>query len=168
MANIATRSYAKITKPDLKKLLEHARADRNDLFERNPKWKRLYSKRVICTALCQGAALHYVNGKNGVMDFDVWTFYTAHKDAPFPYRRNGSRDFGKSKFGVHPNDTDKLVGRCIDLLGRSLPCSPMSDPVQAVIDYLSNQKTKSAQELSKKAVVILEPEELIGKVIWKP
>jgi hypothetical protein len=25
--------------------------------------------------LCQGGALHYVNGSNGVKDFDVWSFY---------------------------------------------------------------------------------------------
>ncbi len=168
MTNIAKRSYAKIIKPDLRKLLDHARKDREDLFDRIPRWKRLYSKRVICTALCQGAALHYVGGKNGVKDFDVWTFYAAHKEAPFPYRRNGSRDFGKSKFGVHPSDTGKFVGRCVDLLGRSLPCSPKADPVKSVIDYLENPRSKSAYELSKKAVVMLEPEGLLGKIIWTP
>ena len=26
-------------------------------------------------ARCQGAALHYVNERNGVKDFDVWSFY---------------------------------------------------------------------------------------------
>jgi len=36
--------------------------------------------------LCQGAALHYVNGKNGVKDFGVWSFYAQHDDWPFPPR----------------------------------------------------------------------------------
>ena len=30
---------------------------------------------IIAVALCQGAALHYVNGSNGIKDLDVWTFY---------------------------------------------------------------------------------------------
>jgi hypothetical protein len=32
---------------------------------------------LVCVALCQGAALHFVDGENGVKDFDVWTFYAA-------------------------------------------------------------------------------------------
>ena len=36
-------------------------------------------------ALCQGAALHYVDAKNGVKDFDVWSFYTQRADGSFPY-----------------------------------------------------------------------------------
>ena len=36
--------------------------------------------------LCQGAALHYVNGRNGVKDFDVWSFYAQYNDWPFPAR----------------------------------------------------------------------------------
>jgi hypothetical protein len=43
----------------------------------------VYDKRVIAVALCQGAALHYVDGKTGVKDFDVFTFYAAHPEGPF-------------------------------------------------------------------------------------
>ena len=32
----------------------------------------------------RGAALHYVNGRNGVKDFDVWSFYAQYDDWPFP------------------------------------------------------------------------------------
>jgi hypothetical protein len=34
----------------------------------------------------QGAALHYVNGQNGIKDFDVWSFYAQYDDWPFPPR----------------------------------------------------------------------------------
>jgi hypothetical protein len=50
--------------------------------------------RLLGRALCQGAALHYVNGKNGVRDFDVWSFYARHDDWPFPARWRGTGDFG--------------------------------------------------------------------------
>ncbi len=42
-----------------------------ELFERNPRGSGRYAGRLLGRALCQGAALHYVNGKNGVKDFDV-------------------------------------------------------------------------------------------------
>jgi hypothetical protein len=32
---------------------------------------RLYADRLFAVALCQGAALHYIDGKNGVKDLDV-------------------------------------------------------------------------------------------------
>jgi hypothetical protein len=100
--NICERSYERIEKEDLEKLLKFAIDDREDFFARYPRWKHLYANRVICIALCQGAAQHFVDGKNGVKDFDVWTFYADHQDAPFPYRRIGRRDFGISKFGCYP------------------------------------------------------------------
>jgi len=37
--------------------------------------------RLLGRALCQGAALRYVNGSNGVKDFDVWSFYTQYDGA---------------------------------------------------------------------------------------
>jgi hypothetical protein len=49
--------------------------------------------------------------------------------------------------------------------------SPLSEPpnaalVNAVWQYLWEAKTKTAIALSKKAVVLLHPEEMFGKVIW--
>lgn len=164
--DISERSYQKVTKADLKKLLKIAHEDRKDFFQNHPRWKKLYSDRMIAIALCQGAALHYLNGKNGVKDFDVWTFYSEHPSAPFPYRRMGGRDFGSTKFGRHPSNADRYKGRGVDLLGRSLKCSKNADPVKMIRDYLKNRETKSANELSKKAVVMLFPENLFGKVIW--
>lgn len=79
MSNVGPegRSYKKITLRDLKSLDEIARKDRVDFFKRQPKYK-VYANRVICTALCQGAAMHYINGSTGINDFDVYTFYKKH------------------------------------------------------------------------------------------
>jgi hypothetical protein len=40
------------------------------------------------------AALHHLDGSNGVKDFDVWSFYAALGEGPFPYRWRGTADFG--------------------------------------------------------------------------
>ena len=71
------RSFAKIETSDLERLALLARQDREEFFSRYPRWQQLYSDRILCVALCQGAAVHYVNEENGVKDFDVWTFYKA-------------------------------------------------------------------------------------------
>jgi hypothetical protein len=163
---ISDRSYKKITKTDLKRLLRIADKDREDFFSRHPRWKKLYSGRMICIALCQGAALHYLDRKNGVKDFDVWTFYSEHLSAPFPYRRMVVRDFGSTKFGCHPSHANRFKGRGVDLIGRSLKCSKNANPTELIQNYLKNPKTKSAKALSKKAVVLLFPENLFGKIIW--
>jgi hypothetical protein len=112
------RSLREITIADLQRLATIARADREDLFHRNPAFGRLYADRLICVALCQGAALHYIDRQNGVKDFDEWTFFRAHPDRPFPYRRNVPRDFGDPRFGTSPNKPN-FIGRRVDLIGRS-------------------------------------------------
>jgi hypothetical protein len=51
------RSQAPIVDAELARLAQLAAADRVDRFARRPRW-RVYAERVICTALCQGAASH--------------------------------------------------------------------------------------------------------------
>jgi hypothetical protein len=70
-----------------------ARDDQDARFNRRPRW-RPYADRVLCVALCQGAALHYVDGRNGVKDFDVYMFYAAHPTGTFPYRWRTEADSG--------------------------------------------------------------------------
>jgi hypothetical protein len=159
------RSYEPITRDDLVRLADIARADREDRFERKPRWRYLYADRILAVALCQGAALHFVNGRNGVKDFDVWTFYSASLEAPFPARWRTVRDFGSPKFGQtadHPN----YVGRRVDLIGRSVDASRHDDPVMAVRRYLSAGRTESARLLAAKAVVLLEPSRWLGEIVW--
>ncbi|OGD70586.1 hypothetical protein A3D09_04175 [Candidatus Collierbacteria bacterium RIFCSPHIGHO2_02_FULL_49_10] len=159
------RSSKKITRNDLAKLAHFAGKDREDLFARKPYLSKLSSK-IICVALCQGAALHYHNGKNGVKDFDVWTFYKAGKII-FPVRRVGKGDFGKSKFGQDPFERSKYKGRRIDFVGRSISYPKgVFDTVRIIQNYLTAGKTASAQKLAKKAVVIISPSSLCGVVAW--
>jgi hypothetical protein len=158
-------SYERITRGDLICLAEIARLDREDLFARNPRYRSL-NEHLICVALCQGAALHFVDGKNGVKDFDVWTFYAAHPNIPeFPWRRRKAYDFGDPKFGRSPDKPD-FVGRHVDLLGRSLEVTGETDPAVVLRKYLSEGRTTTARRLSEKAVVLLEPEDRLGTVVW--
>lgn len=161
----ARRSYKKIALEDLKRLAEIARWDREDLFRRIPRWGRLYADRVLCVALCQGAALHYVAGQTGMKDFDVWTFYRAHPAAPFPAQRLQTADFGDPKFGQSP-DKPEFVGRRVDLIGRSIRCRASDDPLESLQAYLSSGRTQSARCLAEKAIVLLEPPDRCGQIIW--
>ena len=129
------RSFKRIRTEDLARLAAIARADRNDLFRRNPELAAVYADRLLCVALCQGAALHYLDGRNGVKDFDVWSFFKAHPRRAFPARRNMHRDFGDRRFGVSP-DRPVFVGRRVDLIGRSIPFQPGQTAVEAVREYL--------------------------------
>jgi hypothetical protein len=110
--------------------------------------------------------LHYVNGRNGVKDFDVWSFYAQHDDWPFPARWRGTRDFGPSKFGRYPPDAPRYSGRRVDLLGRSLRVEPGADLTQAIRRYLTARKTRSAKELAAKAVVLIDPDSRAGEIVW--
>ncbi len=71
------RSKERITKSDLKRLLKLSEKDMIQFFERNKKYSKQYNNKHVLVALCQGAALHYIDKKNGVKDFDVWFFYLA-------------------------------------------------------------------------------------------
>lgn len=149
----------------LRKLAEFARADREGLFRRKPHLA-VYRDRILMTALCQGAALHYVNGVNGVKDLDVYTFYAEHPGVGYPYRRRGVADFGESEHGRHPDDHD-LVGRRVDMLGRALKAAPSADPIGAVRAYLQAGVTTTARELAAKAVVVIDPGPTFGQVVWR-
>lgn len=156
------RSYAKITEEDLKRLAVIAANDRQVFVHRYSQYKHC---RLLCVVLCQGAGLHYIDGKNGVKDFDVWTFYEREQHAPdFPARRLAQYDFGESKFGRNPADKGYL-GRRVDVLGRSIQVT-VRNPIEAIREYLSQGRTKSARLLAKKAVVLIEPDFLVGTQAW--
>jgi hypothetical protein len=156
-----------ITTSDLRRLADLARQDLASLFRRHPETRRLYRHRLFAVALCQGAALHCLDGKNGVKDFDVWSFFRAHPARPFPYRRNASADFGDPKFG-QSQDWEHFIGRRVDLLGRSLIVSPHESPTDALRRYLSSSKTATARALAKKAMVLVYPSAQLGRVVWPP
>lgn len=161
-----TRSRKPINRADLKKLLFIAQRDLEEFFARNP--RHPYRNRVIAIALCQGAALHYVDGKNGIKDFDVYTFFARHpRGIRIPHRRISKADFGLSKFGRWGREKRSFEGRHVDLLWRDLPCSQRENPIWAIRDWLQDGSYRSTPWwLRRKAVVMLEP--MFGAVIWTP
>jgi hypothetical protein len=160
------RSPARIDRNDLLRLAKLAADVEAGLFARHPHGAGRYAGLLVCRALCQGAALHYLEERNGVKDFDVWSFYAARDDGPFPYRWRGTADYGPSKFGRYPDDPPSFTGRRVDLLGRSLDVPLDAEPATVLCDYFSAARTRSAKELAAKAVVLINPEQLAGKVVW--
>jgi hypothetical protein len=118
-------------------------------------------------ALCQEATLHYLNGKNGVKDFDVWSFYTKNPVRMFPPRRVAKVAFGDPKFGVSP-DAHHFLGRRVDLIGQSIPAADPTDPTVTPRLCLKTAATESAYLLAKIAIILIEPMELLGIVVWPP
>ncbi|HEY6766709.1 MAG TPA: hypothetical protein VI386_18260 [Candidatus Sulfotelmatobacter sp.] len=156
------RSFEAISDEDLTKLAAIAAEDRAAFYCRNPRYK---DAEVLCVALCQGSALHYVNGDNGIKDFDIWTFYEGAQGIPdFPPRRLAQYDFGESRFGKHPDDTHCL-GRRVDVIGRSIYVRA-GGPPEMLQEYFFKGGTKSARFLAEKAVVLLEPADLRGVIVW--
>jgi len=158
------RSKEPITGSDLKVLSRIARKDREAFFQRYPDWFKLYSNRLLCVALCQGAALHFVDGLNGVKDFDVWSFFRENPGKPaIPYRRIVSQPFEYSKSGTSPIIRE-FIGRKVDLLFRSIPCSSDACPIVSIQHYLTERRTQAARCLAEKAVVLIEPFQ--ATVVW--
>lgn len=161
------RSRAKITLDHLERLANLAATDQTERFRRRPRWQP-YADRVLCVALCQGAALHFLDEHTGVKDFDVYTFYSEDQAlGPFPPRWRRTADFGPSVFGRYAPDPPRFAGRRVDLIGRSLKVAPYAEPVGAVRDYLRAGRTATARHLAAKAVVALDPPSLRGIVIWQ-
>jgi len=160
-----TRSLLPLTEEDLRRLGQLAAADRKSLFRRKPETGSLYSSRLFAVALCQGGALHYLDGKNGIKDLDVWSFYTEDPARMFPPRRIAKVDFGDPKFGVSP-DKPEFIGRRVDLIGRSIPGADPTDPVKSLQQYLTSRKTDTARLLAMKAVILIEPSRLLGTIVW--
>jgi hypothetical protein len=67
---------------------------------------------------------------------------------------------------VSPITFLRYAGRRIDFLMRSIECPLDSGPVEAIRYYLTTGATDSARELARKAVVLIEPANLRGRVVW--
>jgi hypothetical protein len=162
------RSYAPLTVEHLKRLDKIAKQDRRDMFAKNPHLAE-YRDRIVLVALCQGAALHYVNGTNGVKDIDVYTFYAALPGVMLTPRRRGVADFGESEFGnwskEKPIRGERFVGRRVDLLQRSLAVPPDTNPVVAVRSWIQT-RGGTPEYLRQKAIVGIWPRKYLGAVIW--
>lgn len=157
------RSYERIDLDDLKRLAEIAKQDRENFFGQYPEWAKLYQGSFLCVALCQGAALHFLNGKTGINDFDIYSFYASNPAKDWYAKRIKAYDFGDPKFG-QTKDKPEYVGRRVDCLGRSISVKEDEHPESALQRYLREGKTATARLLAEKVVVLLEPN--CGKVIW--
>jgi hypothetical protein len=160
------RSLARIDIADLLRLAALAADAEAELFRRNPQGCGQYAGRLLGRALCQGAALHYVDASAGVKDFDVWSFYAEYDDWPFPDRWRGTRDFGPSKFGRYTGDPPRYPGRRVDLLARSLLAEPGTDLADVLRCYLTARRTGSAKALAARAAVPTGPEKRADEIVW--
>lgn len=184
------RSYALLTGDHLARLSELAAQDHMK-FTRDGGRPEYRDRRVVVT-LAQGAALHWLDGRTGVKDFDVWTFYAALDVQRFPAdKRETHADFGASVFGRQLYDPAKCrsraesarwahwqryTGRRVDFLMRALPVPPMAG-VDEVIIALQSWLERGASRrgakpspwyLAQKAVVIIDPAGNRGRLIWPP
>lgn len=163
------RSYEPFTDEHLDRLVKIALDDQAAMFDRSPHLN-VYRDRLLLIALCQGGGLHYLDGKNGVKDIDVYRFYAAHPTVRMHPLRHTQADFGESEFGYHPSDFKvrkrRFVGRAVDLLVRAIPVGPDADPIEAVEDWLERSKNETPQLLKKKAVIGLYPDRYRAEVVW--
>ena len=160
------RSMQRIDEADLQRLVPLARDAIDDLFRRKPD-ARARAGNYLCLALCQGGALHYLDHKTGVKDFDVWAFFERSGPGQFPYRWRGEVDFGIAKFGRTAGFSE-FVGRKVDVLGRSIPVRKGEQPPDSLLRYIRDGTAKTPRLLSEKAGVLLHPEKYFGRVLWHP
>lgn len=159
------RSFKSIRRADLQRLAEIACRDRDEYFGRRPDWGRYYADRFLCSAMCQGAVLHYHTGGVGINDFDLYNFFVSNPGRRWYARRIKVYDFGDGRFG-QTVDRPTFLGRRVDVMGRALEVEDGVDPVEALRSYLQAGKTDTSRLLAENAVVLLEPAKLMGKVAW--
>jgi hypothetical protein len=168
MKDPAKRSLLPIEREDLERLRDLVRSDREEFFRKHPDWAELYESRVLGSALCQGGASHYIDGVTGINDFDLYTFYAHHPARVWYAKRMRQVDFGDPKFGRSEVTKPSFIGRRVDLQGRAIKCAPDTDPAVAIRRYLRRPRSTTARFLAEKAVVLLEPDERLGEVVWPP
>ena len=161
---VVERCYEPITHDDLARLAVIATGVLEDLFGRRPTTSGLYRDRLLLLALCQGGGQHFVDQRHGVKDLDVWAFFGAGPERPFPWRSRWVADLGLSHLGQHPDD-EGFEGRRVDVLGRSIQAGVDEDGVDSVRRWLSGW-SKSARHLAQRPVVVVAPIDRLGQIIW--
>lgn len=172
---------APLTRRHLARLSAIAAEDREVFLRRHLKFRG----RVIAVVLAHGAATHYVTREKGVKDLDIWTFFSLPPGYDrFPAdQRHRHVDFGLSEFGRQLYDFGKACheaerrrwerwhdqhqGRRVDLMMRGLKVKPSADPAEAVRGWLAG-RAGSPRALREGAVVLTDPPDRRGEVIWRP
>ena len=146
------RDYEPIGRADLAALSNLAAEQEAALFRRHPNTAGRHAGHLLCRALMQGAAMHYLNDANGIKDWDVWSFYEPNGGRPFPARWHGRAWYR---------------GRRVDLFGRTLDAERGDDVAGPVRYWLADHRTKSAAALAWKPAVLIYPPDRAGEVIWR-
>ncbi len=162
-------SQAKLTPADLNRLVEIERAERGGLIRTAAIWAA-HRDRLLCVCLAQGAAQHLLDGRNGIKDLDVWTFFARNPELDgrvidSGFRKGRHRDSGLSHLGrwfdpEGPPRFRSFTGRRVDLFGVALPAEPDADPVAALERGSASDERSAPIYLAEKAVVMLEPQRL--------
>ena len=109
-----------IEKEDLCSIKEKVLKDQKKFFEKYLKYKLYEEKKIVAMLLVQGAALHFIDKKKGIKDFDVLCVYNKIPKKYFPFRRLKQIDSKLEKFGRSPDDSTKFKGRRIDIMMRAV------------------------------------------------
>lgn len=165
------RSFRRIDADDLARLASVATTAIDDLCQ-PPNKSSIYRGHLAVLCLCQGAALHHqqtqrgdpVEDQRGIHDFDVWGFFRPHAEMAFPWRWRGEVDFGQSHFGRRPED-GHLVGRKVDILGRSIPFQEGERAPDAVIRWVRGGGA-SPKAIRQRPIYVISPGDDFGSMIW--
>ncbi|MEK7078304.1 MAG: hypothetical protein AAB911_01920 [Patescibacteria group bacterium] len=152
------RHNFRLTRDDLNGLKKIALQEHKNFFKRNRKSKKLskaYTSKLFCIALCQGAAIHYIDHKNGIKDFDVWLFYKKDDKVNFPDRSKKSIENGYRKIRI-------------DFIKRSIPSHYFlknKRPDAVLLKFFSDRDPKR-KNILKKAIIGLYPKSIFDTKIW--
>ncbi|MFN9388405.1 MAG: hypothetical protein ACK6DF_02475 [Betaproteobacteria bacterium] len=166
MSARAGRCALALTRQDLGRLAGLVRRSREDFFRLSPAWGLVYARRLLAVALAGDAAEHFMSGTRGFEGFEVWQFFAAHPEAPFPPHKKFREDYGRSRFGRDPSLPESFAGRAVDWQGRSLEAAPAADAVATLQGWLRARPTPTARSLAAGTLVLLEPEPLLGYCPW--
>lgn len=152
------RIYDSISERDLLALKDFGIREHEEFFKRNSYLKKDFYRSLAGICLCQGAALHYLNQKTGIKDFDVWHFYANNENVTLRCRRP-------------KRIKNAYMGRDIDFLKRAIPKNIFAlfpnNLEKIIMSFLLERNTKSKNLLLKKAVIGLYPNNIFAKILWK-
>jgi hypothetical protein len=147
-------------KTDLRRLAALALGYFDDLFERKPNTGGRFRDRLLLLALCQGAALHYVDGSHGVKDFDVWASSGACQTCLF---RLAATDGATSGARASAADyANRYEGRRVGILGRSIDVRRCGGAA------LAGLRGSSPWYLAQRPIIAIYPDLILGRRIWSP
>ncbi len=164
------RSFEPITEQDLNELLKLALEEHEAFFKRKPEYESFYKNNLLAIVLGQGAALHYLNGKYGVNDFDVYLFYRDNPEKKMSIRR-------PKHIKSH---LDKFDNPKVDFIRKAINTKYIvsnEDNPQKIIEKLLNESkkpfvkyltiwAKKEKNRTRNVVIGLYPKPIFKMVLW--